>query len=559
MPMGRAMDQILERLLTRPDLQHARMAGAAVRGQIQKDPRRVLHGLAAWSGHPNPWVRVASGFGYATAATLDRNSLGDVLPYIERLANDNEADVRRHGAQDVIEQLWAAHPDALETVAEQWMRSKNELVREVVIRAVAAVATGGQVRRPSILRRFIQRGLALYDLAVPGCSPSLRGTIAQSLDALGSMAPELVVPFLREWADREEASALRLVADVSKLPVATLCQGVDFEGALARLRRAESKRRVEAARWVHKGIGDVAYAQLVGRELVVPRTGPHVPWTHAADPYRGCQLRCEFCSTRSLNEWSGDDAETFSRRVTVVRNAPELVARALQSLEMQPRDRHVLGIGLDSDPYQPAEENYEVVRDILKACLTAGHPVVIQTRQSLVTRDLDILEQMADLGLVNVLIAMQSAVDGIRSRVEVGASSCAERYRAIGMLSRKEVPDGVLLSPVMPELTDDPEILDETLRRAAESGARWAVAEPLHLRGSAGVKVRIFLESYVSALVPRYDALYGVDGRPTEEGAQWTRRLTTEVIPAITAKHGLTDTSKMLTGGKDAAALLVRV
>lgn len=558
MPMGKAMEHLLERLLARPDLEHARMAGAAVRGPLRQDPRRVLQGLASWSAHPNPWVRVASGFGYATAATLDRNALGDVLPFVERLANDTESEVRRHGAQDVIEQLWAAHPDALETVAEQWMRSKNDLVREVVVRAVAAVATGGQIRRPSILRRFIQRGLALFDLAVPGCSPSLRTTMGQAVDALGSLAPEIVVPFLREWAQREEANALRLVTDVSKLPVAALCDGVDFEGATARLRKAEARRRIETARWVHKGIGAIDYAQVVGRELLVPRGGESVPWTHAADPYRGCQLRCEFCSTRSLSEWSGDDAETFTRRVTVVRNAAELLARALDTAEMQPRDRHVLVLGLDSDPYQPAEESYEVVRDLLKTCLTIGHPVVIQTRQSLVTRDLDVLEAMAEHGLVNVLFGLQTAVDGIRTRLEAGTSSCAERFRAIGMLARKDVPVGVLLSPVMPELTDDPELLEEALRRAGESGARWAVAETLHMRGSAGVKVRLFLESFVASLVPRYDALYGPDGRPTEECAAWAKRITGEVLPPILARHGLTDTSKMLTGGKDPAALLVR-
>jgi DNA repair photolyase len=189
-----------------------------------------------------------------------------------------------------------------------------------------------------------------------------------------------------------------------------------------------------------------------------------------------------------------------------------------------------------------------------------GHPVVIQTRQSLVVRDLDILEGMAEQGLVNVLIALQAPIEGIRNKIELGTSTSAERYRAIGMLARKEVPVGVLLSPIMPDLTDDPGILDETLRRAAESGAQFAVAEPLNLRGSAGVKVRLFLENYISTLIPRYDEVFagtGPGGAP-EPDAKWVSKLVDEVIPELRARHGLDDVSRMLTCGRDPASLLVR-
>jgi DNA repair photolyase len=552
------MDHLLTRILERPCLQQAQLAGSAVRGEMAQDARRAFSGLAAWASHPNVYVRIASGVGFGLFATLDREAMGEVLPCLARLASDDDGEVRRHGAQSALEQLWLAHSDAMEVVADEWMRSRDDAVREVLARSICSVAVGGQIRRPSVLRRFIERGLSLYDLAAPDASPQLRRALAECVNEIGCLAPELAAPMLRDWAKREEVGALRLVSDVSKLSVAALCQGVDFAGAAERLRRHQTLQRIRAARWVRQGSGTVEYPPAPASEILVPERSERLPWAHAADPYLGCQLRCEFCSTRSLSEWVGDDPSQFVRRVPVVRNAAEILARDLRSDAHLPRDRNVVGIGATSDPYQPAEEEFEVVRAMLQVCLDVGHPVVVQTRQALVARDLDLLEGLAEQGLVNVLISLQSPIEGVRQRIEVGTSTVAERYRTIGMLARKEVPVGVVLSPVMPDLTDDPEILDETLRRASEAGASWAVVQPLHLRGSAGVKVRLFLDAYIGTLVPRYHELFLADGGCTEAGEAWVRHLTEEVVPAIRTRHGLDDVSRMITCGRDPQSLLVR-
>lgn len=552
------MEHLLTRLLARPSLQTAQLAGSAVRGEMAQDPRRAFQGLAAWSTHAEPFARIASGVGFGLYATMDRNALTEVLPFLERLASDGDAEVRRHGAQAAIEQLWLVHPDAMDAVAEDWLGTRRDVVREVLVHAIQGIALGGQIRRPSFLRRFIERGLSLLDRAVPTAQAQLRGAIAHAVSDIGALAPDLVTPFVREWSEREDSGALRLVSELARLPIGPACEGVDFAAATKRLRRKSAQVRLRAARWVRQGVGTVEYPQVMTQTLLAPTSDERVPWTHAADPYRGCQLRCEFCNARSIAEWVGEDADSFVRRVSVVRNAPDALARAVTADTMLPRDRNVIGIGVASDPYQPAEEKYEVVREMLKVCLESGHPVVIQTRQSLVTRDLDILEALAEQGLVNVLVTMQTSIEGIRNKIELGTSTSAERYRAIGMLARKEVPVGVVVSPIMPELTDDPSILDETLRRAGDSGAQWAVGEALNLRGSAGVKVRLFLENYVSTLVPRYDAIYGTSARATEPDAEWLRQMADEVFPEAAARHGLNDTSRMITGGRDPAALLFR-
>ena len=110
------------------------------------------------------------------------------------------------------------HTDALSAVVEQWMHTKNDRVREVIVHTIARVATGDMIRRPSLLRRFIEQGLSLCDLLVPNASPELRKALATNIDRMGSLAPELVSPFVREWSQRIDYGSLELVAALEHLP-----------------------------------------------------------------------------------------------------------------------------------------------------------------------------------------------------------------------------------------------------------------------------------------------------------------------------------------------------
>lgn len=551
------MNRILERLLARPSLQSAQIAGTSVRGLVSVDPRRALTELATWSEHPEACVRIASGVGYGVAGTRDRNLLAEVLPYVERLANDHESSVREHGAQAALEQLWLAHTDAMSSVIEEWATAKNDLVREVVVRTIGRVATGGQIRRPSILRRFIERGLALVDQLVDAATPELRTALAEAVDEIGSFAPELATPYVLEWADRESLETLRLVKLIGRMPFGGACEGLDLESVETRLQARSDVERTELATLVRAGVGRVDYLPILGQSFLTDRTNPHMPWAHAADPYQGCQLRCEFCHARDASEWSAD-GEEFVRRITVVRNAADLLTSELMRPELSPRDEHVLGMGVASDPYQPAEERFEVTRDLLKVCLELEHPVVIQTRQELILRDVDILEQLAERGLVNVLISMQTAIEGIRNKVELGASTISERFRTIRMLSKLGVPVGLLLSPIMPNLTDDEGILEEVIRRAGEAGAQWVVPQVLDLRGSARAKVRVFLDNYISTLVDGYTELYSKGRRRGLAEQAYIDRITKELVPELAARHGVDDTSRVITSGKPLDACMSR-
>jgi DNA repair photolyase len=552
------MEKILEKLLARPSLQTAQMAGVAVRNELARDPALVMAGLAVWADHRDPLVRVAAGVGYSLVGKRDRDGLPDVLAQVERLARDREPDVREHGASAALEQIWLVHADAVDEVVAMWVEKPDDDLREVVVRTISRIATSGVVTRPSILRRYIERGLALFGRLAFDASPRIRTEVAEAVDEMGCLAPDLVSPFVRELSRREDIESLRLCAEIGRLPFASTVADHDIASIAARLKTLEAKARAQSARWVREGVGGVDYQPLVAANLLVAAKDERLPWTHVADPYRGCQLRCEFCNTRSTAEWIGTTPQTFMRRVGVVRNAAETLTRELDGADMQVREERVLCIGGDSDPYQPAEERFEVTREMLKVCLDVGHPVIVQTRAELILRDLDILEPLAERGLVNVLVSMNTPVEGIRNKIEIGASTVNERLRTMRMLSTKSVPVGMLLSPIMPLLTDDESVLEETVRRAGDAGAKWIVTQVLNLRGSAGVKVRLFLESYASTLLPKYDEIYGPNGKGGEGHAAYVKQMTEEIIPTLAAMYGVDDTSRMLTSGRAPEPCLVR-
>ena len=552
------MPDILERLLARPSLHHARMIGASVRSMYPRDPKGTLATVASWSTHPNATVRIAAGVAYGVIGQRDRDSLQAILPAVEALARDEDPRVRAEGAQAALEQLWIAHADAITNLVQTWATEKNDLVKEMVVNTIASVATGGQIGRPSLLRRFIERGLKVFDVMAVSATAPLRRSMAFAIDEIGSLAPDLVVPAVERWATSTEPRVVRLVATVLALPVGGLCEGVDRAGVETRLRAIDADVVKNNAELTRRGLGEVKSLSMMAQEFLLPQPSDHLPWTHVADPYRGCELRCEFCNARTASEFDGEDERDFARTVTVVQNAASLLALELDRDDMTDRANRVLGLGVTSDPYQPAESRFEVTRDVLKTCLAKEHPVVVQTRQDLILRDADVLAALAERGLVNVMISLQCPVEGIRGKIELGTSNVAARMRTMRMLASHGVPVGLLLSPIMPGLTDDPRMIEETIRRAADAGAQWVVPEVLNLHGSARIRVKMFLDSTVPTLVARYRELYTAGERTGDPDPEYARRITEELVPRLAAKHGAANHERMLTSGRDVATCLVR-
>ena len=203
------------------------------------------------------------------------------------------------------------------------------------------------------------------------------------------------------------------------------------------------------------------------RSLITYNRSPDLPFDRSINPYRGCEHGCIYCFARPTHAWLGLSAGLdFETRLVARPRAPEVLARELaaRSYRVAP-----IAIGTNTDPYQPIETRHRLMRACLEVLREARHPVAIVTKGALVTRDIDILSDMAARGLVRVGISLTTLDAGLSRKMEPRAPSPARRLATIRALADAGIPVRVMTSPVVPGLTDHE--LEALLEAAAASGA----------------------------------------------------------------------------------------
>ncbi|MEN8150768.1 MAG: radical SAM protein [Planctomycetota bacterium] len=532
------MDQLLQKFRQRADLASAQMVAGAVRNKFMSDPQGTMDALAHWTEHPEDMVRIAAGCSLGAITIRNPDALPVVMPWVERLANDQSPEVRMHGAVGALEMIWLHHYDEIWLLIEDWIERRNDLVKKAALLTMSRIVETGKLSRPSTLKQLIERGTAMVDRLLSSGSPDLRPTLAEVMNQFGLRAPDLIGPWVEEWANRSDLNALALAREILELRFGEYCRKIDKNLLLTRMAELEEELLVRISGWLRQGEGRVEYFTILADRMLT-RSGSGDTVSHWADPYRGCQFLCEFCATRHLSEYAGDSPENLVRRVEIVANAAEVLARELGASEWKSRPDRVIRIGHRSDPYQAAEERFQLTREMLKICLDRGNPVVVQTRSELVLRDLDVLEKLGEAGLVNVIVSVPTPIEGIRKKLEVGVPTVNDRLRAISMLAKKCIPVGLGLSPLFPHLTDHPEAIEELIRRASEAGAGFVVPEVLTLEGTARAKARYFLTSFIPDLLPRFTELYSASPGGRHPDGEFVRGLVEELIPSLAEKYGM--------------------
>ena len=226
------------------------------------------------------------------------------------------------------------------------------------------------------------------------------------------------------------------------------------------------------------------------RSIVARNDSPDVPFNVSINPYRGCEHGCTYCYARTYHEYLGFSAGLdFETRILVKQQAPELLRAELDSPRWQPQ---VLGMSGVTDPYQPVERRLELTRRCLEVLTEYLNPVAVITKNALVTRDLDLLAELADHGAAGVAISITSLDSEIARQMEPRTSHPRDRLKALEALSNKGIPCGVSVAPVIPGLTDHE--IPRILEAAADHGATWANWLLLRLPGAVEGVFRLWLE-----------------------------------------------------------------
>ena len=220
-----------------------------------------------------------------------------------------------------------------------------------------------------------------------------------------------------------------------------------------------------------------SYLQDESRSIISSNTSPDIGFTHSLNPYRGCEHGCAYCYARPYHEYLGYNAGLdFETRIMVKDKAPELLEAELGRKNWCPTALACSGV---TDCYQPLEKKLEITRRCLAVLADFRNPVGIITKNALVTRDIDLLSELAGHRAAQVVISLTTLDPALSSTLEPRASRPAARLEAMRQLSQAGIPVGVSIAPVIPGLNDHE--IPALMQAAADHGATFASGTVLRL------------------------------------------------------------------------------
>jgi DNA repair photolyase len=280
------------------------------------------------------------------------------------------------------------------------------------------------------------------------------------------------------------------------------------------------------------------------RSIVSKNDSPDLHFNYSLNPYRGCLHGCSYCYARPTHEYLGLNAGLdFESKIFVKERAPELFRDFLARDDWNPELIAFSGI---TDCYQPIEREYRLTRQCLEVAAAARQPIGIVTKNAMITRDIDVLTEMAAHRVIAVAISVTTLDSELAHTMEPRTSTPAARLRAISQLAEASVPVSVMIGPVIPGLNDSE--IPAILQAASEAGATRASWSLLRLP----LSVRPIFEDWLARQRPqdreRVESRIQScrDGKMTDSDFGSRQRGTGEVADQISqtfrvfaAKHGL--------------------
>jgi DNA repair photolyase len=218
------------------------------------------------------------------------------------------------------------------------------------------------------------------------------------------------------------------------------------------------------------------------RKVVNKVDSPDLRNMYSVNPYQGCEHGCIYCYARNTHEYYGFSAGLdFESKIIVKKNAAELLEKYILNPKWQAVPIMISG---NTDCYQPQERKYQITRSMLKIMANYRHPVSMITKNGLVTRDIDLLKDLASDNLIQVYISITTLNEELRRKMEPRTASGLKRLNTVEQLAKAGVPVGIMNAPIIPGLNHHE--IPVILKAAANAGALTAGMTVVRLNGSIG-------------------------------------------------------------------------
>lgn len=234
------------------------------------------------------------------------------------------------------------------------------------------------------------------------------------------------------------------------------------------------------------------FTEVFPKSIVNKVKSPDISMEYSLNPYQGCEHGCAYCFARPTHEYWGYSAGVdFERNIMVKKNAPELLEKFFRRKGYQPKTITLSG---NTDPYQPAERQLQLTRQLLEKFLAYRHPVSFITKNALILRDLDILTKLSELNLVSVNMSIPTLNEDLRRVMEPRTSSVSNKLKAVETLSQNGIPVNVMAAPVIPGLNSEEGL--SLYKTVSELGALSAHHALIRLNDSVEPVFVQWLETY---------------------------------------------------------------
>jgi DNA repair photolyase len=252
--------------------------------------------------------------------------------------------------------------------------------------------------------------------------------------------------------------------------------------------------------------GDVIYEHTQVKNILHRVNVWFLPFRWGINTYRGCEHNCIYCNARYTHEYLGLPSGEFAYKILVKDNAAEILDKELSKEKWD--KKWTVNLSTVTDPYQPAERQFKITRDVLKVFLKHHNALMVTTKSDLILRDLDILSEIAKTGFLNVVLTIPMLDEELREKIEPKAPSIQKRVEVLYKIHNAGITVGVTAIPLFPHITDSEKNLEKFIKTLAENGADYVIVDMLNFREEARNRIMPFIKERYPSFVSNYEKMY---------------------------------------------------